>query len=514
VVLKPGHGRVAGEWQADLLGRLGDPGFRVPEPVRATDGSWIVAGWAASSWVDGVARPLARWPELVRVIRSFHAALVGVAAPPWLGRAGHQWAVADRVAWGEADVTIAPELADLVTAVRAAMRPVALPAQLVHGDIAGNVLFADGQVPAVIDFSPYWRPAGYASAIAAVDVLLWSAGPATVLDELVGEPEIDQLLLRALVFRMVVESIGRPDAESRLAARREAGPVVELLLARVAGRPVSGGVPDERAVGALAGRVVTGFRPVAGGHSRAVCRVAECADGGSLFVKSARGGLGVESAVYSSLAGRSFVPSLVAADGGVLVTEALSPDGWVGEWTPELVAATRDVLGEVHGSPVPVGVPAVGVVANAWVAIAADPVRLSRFGVCGRSWLDGSLDVLRAAAGEAPTAGDCLVHRDVCAANLWSRDGRVVLVDWSSAGVGDPWFDVHLWLVALHAEGGPPPEVGQGSHAAAQAALIAGLQVLLAPARDADPVLFELRRRRLVVALSWAARLLGLPSPA
>jgi aminoglycoside phosphotransferase (APT) family kinase protein len=218
--------------------------------------------------------------------------------------------------------------------------------------------------------------------------------------------------------------------------------------------------------------------------------------------------------VYSSLAGRSFVPALVAAGDGVLVTEALSPDGWVGEWTPELVAATRAVLAEVHGSPVPVGVPAVGAVANPWVAIAADPARLLTRGVCGQSWLDGSLDVLRAAAEQAPTAGDCLVHRDVCAANLWSRDGRVVLADWSAAGVGDPWFDVHLWLVALHAEGGPPPEAGQGPDAAGQAALIAGLQVLLAPARDADPVLFGLRRRRLVVALSWAARLSGLPSPA
>jgi len=37
----------------------------------------------------------------------------------------------------------------------------------------GNVLFADASPPAVIDFSPYWRPAGLALAVAAVDALMW-----------------------------------------------------------------------------------------------------------------------------------------------------------------------------------------------------------------------------------------------------------------------------------------------------------------------------------------------------
>ena len=35
------------------------------------------------------------------------------------------------------------------------------------------MLFADASPPAVIDFSPYWRPAGLALAVAAVDALMW-----------------------------------------------------------------------------------------------------------------------------------------------------------------------------------------------------------------------------------------------------------------------------------------------------------------------------------------------------
>jgi aminoglycoside phosphotransferase (APT) family kinase protein len=100
-----------------------------------------------------------------------------------------------------------------------------------------------------------------------------------------------------------------------------------------------------------------------------------------------------------------------------------------------------------------------------------------------------------------------------CAANLCYRAGRLVLVDWATAAAGDPWFDTHNWLVAMAAEGGPPPDERQGPGAAGHAALIAGDQVLLTPSRGSDPVLFNLRRQRLATALAWAARLLQLPPP-
>jgi hypothetical protein len=35
------------------------------------------------------------------------------------------------------------------------------------------VLFHDGLPPAIIDFTPYWRPVGYASAIVVADALVW-----------------------------------------------------------------------------------------------------------------------------------------------------------------------------------------------------------------------------------------------------------------------------------------------------------------------------------------------------
>jgi uncharacterized protein (TIGR02569 family) len=233
LVLKPGQHPVVGAWLADVYAELTGPGFQVPQPIRAHDGTWVVGGWTAWTTVDGEPNPVRRWPELVAASHAFHAAIADVPAPRWLGRRRNRWAVAERATWDDEPVEIAPELIGPVTALRAATRPIELPGQLIHGDLAGNVLFAEGQPPAVIDFSPGERPAAYALAVAAVDVLTWSGASPDILDDLDGEDEIDQLLLRAAIWRLITESLGLPDADSRDAARRANEPVVELLLSRV-----------------------------------------------------------------------------------------------------------------------------------------------------------------------------------------------------------------------------------------------------------------------------------------
>ncbi|MEU4671576.1 hypothetical protein AB0F91_27260 [Amycolatopsis sp. NPDC023774] len=59
--------------------------------------------------------------------------------------------------------------ARLLRPLVAARGPVDLVSQAVHGGLLGNILFADGQAPAVIDWAVYWRPPSWASAVAVVD---------------------------------------------------------------------------------------------------------------------------------------------------------------------------------------------------------------------------------------------------------------------------------------------------------------------------------------------------------
>jgi len=261
VVLKPaGDPRVA-RWTADLyrdLGPLGpltarrDAGFRVPRPLGTAAGDWVArdplgGAWVAWQWLPGEPASWAgvspSWPRLIAASRAFHAALAGRPAPPWLGRDGSQWTIGDQVAWGERDpgsvLAAAPgPLAGQLRSLLAALRPVRLPAQLIHGDLGGNVLFAAGEPPAVIDFSPYWRPAGLALAVAAVDALTWSGADPAILDELDGEPGLYQLLARAHVGRLVTEVVSRrgdPDPSAGLETVARTGePVTALVLARMA----------------------------------------------------------------------------------------------------------------------------------------------------------------------------------------------------------------------------------------------------------------------------------------
>lgn len=99
-----------------------------------------------------------------------------------MARRSDPWAVADRMAWGEEEAIYADELAPLVAPLIERLMPVEADGQVIHGDFGGNVLFEDGLPPAVIDFSPDWRPAAFAKAVVVVDALAWHEADESLID--------------------------------------------------------------------------------------------------------------------------------------------------------------------------------------------------------------------------------------------------------------------------------------------------------------------------------------------
>lgn len=199
VVLRPHGDPAEAVWKADVLTLLSHtPEFRTPRPVVTQDGGWLHGGWEASTWVDG-ATDESRVSDVIRAGSAFHRALADLPRPGFLDTTDDPWSRADRMVWGETAMPTDPMLAELA----AAFRPVEAPAQVIHGDLLGNVLFAADAPPAVFDWAPYWRPAGLGAAIAAVDAVCWHGVP---LDDLgllgVDVPEWSQLLVRALAFRI------------------------------------------------------------------------------------------------------------------------------------------------------------------------------------------------------------------------------------------------------------------------------------------------------------------------
>lgn len=212
VVLKPvGHVAEA-TWAAEVLGAVVEDGFRVARPLSGAGGAWVVGGWTAFERVAGEHRTWGGpWPDVIEACGRFHAALASVTRPPWLDRRRDHFAEADRIAWGERAADLPSPVAEAVARLRALTRPVDAPDQVVHGDFAGNVLFADGLAPAVIDFSPYWRPAGYPTALTVVDAVLWYGEDVGLTVRAASVPELDQLLVRGLLFRLVVDGLQMRD---------------------------------------------------------------------------------------------------------------------------------------------------------------------------------------------------------------------------------------------------------------------------------------------------------------
>jgi hypothetical protein len=68
-------------------------------------------------------------------------------------------------------------------------------------------MLGDGLSPAVIDVSPYWRPAAYADAVVVVDALLWWRADPRLVE--LGRPQAlddriwTSLLARAFTFRLL-----------------------------------------------------------------------------------------------------------------------------------------------------------------------------------------------------------------------------------------------------------------------------------------------------------------------
>lgn len=233
VVLKPVDDEAEANWIANLAARVKQHGFRVARPIATLDGRWSIDGWSAWTRVTGE-HSITRWPELLTAAAAFHAAVADVPKPEFIERRQDRWRIADRVAWGE----LPWEEFDGVAHVRrliAARRPLALPSQLVHGDLVGNVLFAEGLPPAIIDLSLYWRPVGYSAALVVGDAITWEGATPPIVSHIKHFVDWQQLLLRAVTFRIVVNHLARRAVPWRDDLSEHYRPIVDLAVSLAVG---------------------------------------------------------------------------------------------------------------------------------------------------------------------------------------------------------------------------------------------------------------------------------------
>ncbi|CEJ93585.1 hypothetical protein VHEMI09163 [[Torrubiella] hemipterigena] len=229
VVLRPSEDDVESQQIAEILRKLNNlmqpsAPYRVSNPVAvATNPNcFVYCGWTAWSFVSGEPREEFRWDESLRTCRGFHHDIgkIGIVKPEFISRRMNRFREADLVAWGEKGLDQLPVTTNpaVLSRIEAPMRRLEalkrefthdLPNQLVHGDMAGNMLFdEDGKLPpGIIDMTFYWRPGGLGAAIMVADRLLWNDEGDEAVKMYGTDADSIQLLLRALLFRIVTWAI-------------------------------------------------------------------------------------------------------------------------------------------------------------------------------------------------------------------------------------------------------------------------------------------------------------------
>jgi phosphotransferase family enzyme len=251
----------------------------------------------------------------------------------------------------------------------------------------------------------------------------------------------------------------------------------------------------------------------------------EFGDGRTVFAKRAidqmtADSLRAERRIYDAVVA-PFLPRFLGFQDGplpLLLLEDLSGATWPPPWSGELVDAVLETLVRVAATAPPGGLRRLADdPPGGWDEVERDPVPFLGLRLCSPTWLDAALPALLESSPARLLDGGALLHFDVRSDNLCIRAGQAVLVDWNLACVGNPAFDVALWLPSLALERGPSPTEtacerpdvdALGPHVAGFFAARAGL-----PPPPGAPSVRAFQLAQLEVALPWAVRTLELPRP-
>src|SRR3989339_432644 len=201
IVLKPTNNPIETSWLAEINNNLQSSEFRVPKYLTAQDDSFIFDGWTASEFLEGEHKT-DNYAEAIELSKIFHNELKDIKKPDWFDKKTDVFAIADKIAWGELPLPNFEPARKQLENIFESLKENNLPNQLVHGDWGpGQILFSDPLPPAVLDMTPYFRPANYPIADMLLGAVANDNKDISIINLGKNIEEFDQLLLRALVFR-------------------------------------------------------------------------------------------------------------------------------------------------------------------------------------------------------------------------------------------------------------------------------------------------------------------------
>lgn len=204
-IVKPTINEEETIWCAEIIGQLSQDSYRVPRYKKTQENQWVYQGWSVVEFIEGE-HIKNHWEEKISACEGFSNLLTNIPKPNFIEKRTDPWSIASRMAWGEAPINYVESFKNFVDKINKYIEPTIVKDQIVHGDIAGNMLFAKGLTPGIIDFTPIWRPKEYALAVLVVDALAWEEADESIIILVEDVQNIFQLLLKAALFRALATS--------------------------------------------------------------------------------------------------------------------------------------------------------------------------------------------------------------------------------------------------------------------------------------------------------------------
>ncbi|RFS14620.1 hypothetical protein [Emticicia sp. C21] len=231
-VLKPIEETAKYSWIGEALASISTYDLAIAKPIKSKNGNFVESGYGVTQYLTGDFF-IGRIEEKIKACQIINQLLKSIKIPEDWVHWSSPWQWANRIAWEEASL---PDNADsksckIIEAIKAEYKPIDLPEQLIHSDLAGNILF-NGNTPVIIDFSPEFRPSAYAEILLITDSIAWHQEKAESL-WILQHPKalIMQLAVRAIVFRLAVVIIFKPkNFEALMAELKNFQPILNILM--------------------------------------------------------------------------------------------------------------------------------------------------------------------------------------------------------------------------------------------------------------------------------------------
>lgn len=214
-VVKPVDNVKHSERVLSIVDQLFPTDYRIAKPVKTRRNTFVSQGWQCTRYEAGKEKQ-GKVKEKLAISRMLHHDLRKIENSILVNmETNDPWSIAHQVAWEkmflpsrihQQAAKIIQELLDSTPLQEH------YEFQIIHGDLAGNILFDHRLPPLVIDFSPTLAPVAYAEAILIVDCIAWQGEELAAIDLLSNNKE---MINRAVIFRLTVEALLSGEDEKR-----------------------------------------------------------------------------------------------------------------------------------------------------------------------------------------------------------------------------------------------------------------------------------------------------------